>query len=234
MSDRSRFLLAMAIALAPASALAAGGAYVVDDAAIDDPGKCKVESWASAASNHDFTAVASPACVVKLGIPVELGGAIGRFRNGDSWTTNGGPKLKTNLVPVETGRFGIGLAGSAAWNLGTGQYTGNVLYVPITYQVRDDLRFNINGGWLYDGVARLNYAYWGAGFEWNFVQPLTLIGEVYGLTGPTADVGSVNDPRAQIGLRLTPVKNVDIDLIYGHNIGGENAHWGTLGVNLRF
>ncbi|HEY1309840.1 MAG TPA: hypothetical protein VGF02_02740 [Pseudolabrys sp.] len=39
----SRFLLAMMIALTPASALAAGGAYVVDDAEVDDTGKCTAQ-----------------------------------------------------------------------------------------------------------------------------------------------------------------------------------------------
>jgi hypothetical protein len=227
-------IVAAGLLMVPAHAKAAGGAFIVDDAEIGKAGDCKVESWASFASNHDMSAVTSPACVVNAGTPVELGGAIGRFRNDDRWTTNGGPKVKTNLIPVETGHFGVGLAGTAAWNLGTGQYTGNILSIPVTFQVRDDFRININGGWLFDGVARLNYAYWGAGFEWNFVQPLTLIGEIFGLTGPTTDVGSVNDPRAQLGLRLTPVKNTDIDLIYGHNIGGENAHWLTLGLNLHF
>ena len=72
------------------------------------------------------------------------------------------------------------------------------------------------------------------GFEWNFVQPLTLIGEVFGLAGPRQEARSVTEPRAQIGLRWTPAEAFDIDLIYGRNITGENANWLTLGLNLRF
>jgi hypothetical protein len=30
------------------------------------------------------------------------------------------------------------------------------------------------------------------------------------------------------------VDNLDIDVIYGRNVFGENAHWITLGFNLRF
>ena len=41
-------------------------------------------------------------------------------------------------------------------------------------------------------------------------------------------------PRAQIGVRFTPQDNIDLDLIYGHNITGENSHWLTVGLNLRF
>ncbi len=224
------------------TARAAGGAFVVDDVEIGQPGDCKVESWIQAATNHDFAAATSPACVANLGIPVELGAQFTRSRSGGDWTTGAGPKAKINIIPVETGKLGVGLAGSTGWNLGSGQYLGNLIYVPLTYQVNDTFRINLNGGWSYDGVARLSYAYWGAGFEWNFVKPVTLIGEIYGLYGklPAVDEGdppspkSLREPRTQIGLRFTPQDNFDIDVIYGYNIGGENAHWMTLGLNVRF
>ena len=54
-------------------ARAAGGAFVVDDAAVDEPGACKIESSASFASNRDFVGLVTPACVVSLFRPVELG-----------------------------------------------------------------------------------------------------------------------------------------------------------------
>jgi hypothetical protein len=37
----------------------------------------------------------------------------------------------------------------------------------------------------------------------------------------------------QAGLRYTPIDAVDIDVLYGHNIQGERAHWITLGLNFR-
>lgn len=235
-------LFAAAWLLAPAHALAAGGAFAVDDAEVGNPGECKVESWASFAGNRDMAAVVSPACVVNLGIPAELGGSIVRARSGDVWVSGGGPKGKINLVPVENGGFGIGLAGAAGWDFSTGQYTGNIVYVPVTFQVRDGFRINVNGGWQYDAVERLSYAYWGAGFEWNLFKPITLIGEVYGLAGslPPVEAGdppapnSIREPRMQVGLRFTPQEKIDIDVIWGRNITGENAHWLTVGVNLRF
>ena len=71
---------------------------------------------------------------------------------------------------------------------------------------------------------------------WNFVKPLTLIGEVFGQSGeiPAVSPNSVREPRTRLGLRYTPKDNIDIDVIWGRNIAGENAHWLTLGVNLRF
>lgn len=132
MSGPFRFFLTMMIVLAPASALAAGGAFVVDDAGIDKPGACKVELWASAASNHDFTAVTSPACVVKLGMPVELGGLLQRSRSGGVWGTSGTIKAKTNLVPFENHPFGVGISAASNWDLIRGVSTGGFIIVPVT------------------------------------------------------------------------------------------------------
>ena len=129
MSDRSRFLLAIAIALAPASALAAGGAFVVDDAVIDEPGKCTGQFWTSAASNHDFIAVAYPTCVVDLGKPVELGGLLQRSRASDVWSTSGTFTAKTNLIPLDGKHpFALGVAGGTTWDLITGASTGGYIY----------------------------------------------------------------------------------------------------------
>jgi hypothetical protein len=228
--------------LLPTRADAAGGAFAVDDVEIGKPGDCKVESWASFASNHDFIAATSPACVAKLGIPVELGGQLQRSRDDEAWGTSGTLRAKANLIPVGKHPFGLAISGGSSWDLVTGANTGGFVNVPITLQVRDAFRINLNGGWLYDNLAKIHYLTWGAGFEWNFVKPLTLIGEVYGQAGrlPAVEEGeapapnAILEPRTQIGLRFTPKDNVDFDLIWGHNITGENAHWLTLGLNLRF
>jgi len=238
----ARLMLATGVLLLPATAYAAGGAFAVDDVEVGKPGECKVESWASAATNHDFTAVTSPACVVKLGIPVELGAQLQRSRGDGVWGTSGTLKAKTNLIPVENHPFGLGISGGSTWDLITGAHTGGFINVPVTFQIQEKLRINVNGGWLYDNAAKIHYLTWGAGFEWNFVKPLTLIGEVYGQAGRLPAVGedeapapnSIREPRTQIGLRVTPQDNVDLDLIWGRNITGENAQWLTLGVNLRF
>ena len=218
----------------PAAALAAGGAFVVDDALIGKPGECKVESWVSLASNHDVLAVTSPACVINAGIPVEAGVTLVRTRSGGEWSTGAGPKAKINIIPLDERGFALGLSGTTLWNLNTGENVGSNVNVPFTIQTSKDFRINLNAGWLYDAVERINYGTYGAGFEWNFVQPLTLIGEAFGLAGRRQEVRSVTEPRAQLGLRWTPAEFVDVDLIYGRNIAGENAHWLTLGLNLRF
>jgi hypothetical protein len=110
-----------------------------------------------------------------------------------------------------------------------------MLYVPLTFKLSETFRINVNAGWQYDGIVKLNYALWGAGFEWIFVEQLTLVGEVFGLSGPTTpEAIAITEPRAQLGLRVSPMQNIDVDLIYGRNITGENANWFTLGLNVRF
>jgi hypothetical protein len=228
-------LLAAGAALTPTFAIAAGGAYAVDDSEVGKPGDCKVETWASFASNRDQVAVTKPACVFNLGVPVEINVPLMHQRSGGDSTTTAGIGDKVALVPVETGHLGVGLSAGTAWQTSDGRNTGGYVSVPLTYQVSDALRFNINGGYQYDGLTRLSYASFGAGFEWKFAQPLTLIGEVYGIAGSRGSAErSLTEPRAQIGLRFTPVDRVDLDLIYGRNINGENANWITVGVNLRF
>src|SRR3954464_2786679 len=69
------FALFMILVVPTPKAFAArlGGAYYVDDAEIGKPGSSEFKSWSSFAANGDRRAVFSPACVLNLGRPVELG-----------------------------------------------------------------------------------------------------------------------------------------------------------------
>ena len=222
--------IGFAFASAPDAARAADGAYQVDDAEVGAVGACKVESWASFASNSDIVGAISPACVVNLGRPVELNGTFSPFRSAGEGGASFTFKAKTNLIPIEPGKIGVALAAGTSVDVVNRLVNGVFVTVPISLQVHEQVRINVNGGWLWDPSTRLHYATWGAGFEWNFVKPLTLIGEVFGVAGN----GQNNNPRAQLGIRYTPQENFDIDLIYGRNITGENAHWVTIGLNVRF
>lgn len=87
---------------------AAGAAYSVDTAEVSSVGSCKVESWASSASNHDFIAAIAPACVMNFYRPVEVNVQFNRARADEEWTTGASPKLKTNLIPTAIGSWGVG------------------------------------------------------------------------------------------------------------------------------
>jgi len=224
------------IAIAASAAHAAGGAFAVDDAAIDDVGACKVESWISLASNTDLAAITTPACVIPLFLPTEIGLQAARVRTDGEWSTSLTPKAKMTLVKPEVGKFGLAIAGGGTFDTLTGENTSTFINVPITYMVSETFKLNVNTGWFYDRINALHYATYGGGFEWIPVKdgPVTLLAEVFGLIGERTDPRSIIEPRFQAGVRITPIETLDVDLIYGRNIAGENANWVTVGLNVRF
>src|SRR5882762_4795902 len=102
-------------------AWAANGAYAVDAADISDVGSCKVESWLSAATNTDFSAVANPSCAVNIFRPVELSLQTVRSRSDGDWSTSLAPKAKTNIIPTAIGKFGVSVYAGGAFDALTGE-----------------------------------------------------------------------------------------------------------------
>jgi hypothetical protein len=213
--------------LLSANVHAAGGAYVVDDATIAKVGECKVESWVSVASNGDFVGVTQPACVVRIGVPVEFTATLQPMRADAEWTTFAGVRGKFVLLREGPNNPAIAMAIGTFFDVTNGE---NITFVnvPLTIKVRDDLRLNLNAGWLRDSVDETNHLTWGGSVEWDFRKSWSLITEVFGLTGHQSE------PRMQGGLRYSPIESVDLDLIYGHNLFGERANWITAGVTARF
>ena len=132
--------------LAAGEARAANGAYAVDAADISEAGSCKVESWMSAATNTDFSAVANPSCVVNIFRPVELSLLTSRFRSDGDWSTNIVPKAKTNLVPTGIGKFGFSFYAAGSFDALTGENLALLAVVPATYRLSETMRINLNGG----------------------------------------------------------------------------------------
>ncbi len=198
---------------------AANGAYAVDAADISEAGSCKIESWLSAASNTDFSAVANPSCVVNPFKPVELSMLTNRARSDGEWSTTIQPKAKTNIAPTGVGRLGYSF------------YAGGL--VPATFRFNENMRLNLNGGWLWDRSVDRHYLAYGISFDWKFTKTLQWTIEAFGQAG-RSDTPSVVQPRFQTGVRYRPNEIFSVDLIYGRNITGENANWITLGTTIRF
>jgi hypothetical protein len=230
---RLGLLLTMALLALTRAASAAGGAYAVDDAGVD-PGTCKVESSLSFASNSDFIALVSPACAFQIGRPIEVGVTYARTRGDREWGTSLSPKAKINILPIETGKIGLAVSALTSFDMYTGENTGTFVNVPVTFALTDDFRINVNGGWFHDRQMRQDLAVYGVGVEWSPIKTVTLIAEMFGFAGPSTERRTDREPRGQAGIRFTPVEQMDIDLIYGRNLTGENAHWVTLGLNYRF
>ena len=157
------------------------------------------------------------------------------MRAGGVWASGIGLQAKTVFYPAEPGKIGLAMSGSTAFDLTTNQYAGAFLNIPATYMLNERLRFHLNAGWLHSQPADAHFVFWGAAVEWTITQPLVLLAEVFGQAGPAPrDLPSLNDPRAQVGLRYTPVEAVDLDLIWGRNITGVRTDWITVGLTMRF
>ena len=213
---------------------AAGAAYSVDTAEVSSVGSCKVESWVSSASNHDFIAAVAPACVMNFYRPVEVSVQLNRARADEEWTTGASPKLKTNLIPTAIGSWGLAISATASYDLTTRENTAMFVTVPATLRLSEVVRLNVNAGWQLDRTVDRHYFTYGAGFDWRTRDNVwTLTAEMFGQAG-VAETSSVVQPRFQAGLRYRPVDRFNIDLIYGRNITGENANWITLATVIRF
>jgi hypothetical protein len=214
-------------------ARAANGAYAVDAADISEVGSCKVESWLSAATNTDFTAVANPSCAVNIFRPVELSLQTVRSRSDGEWSTTLAPKAKWNFIPTGIGRFGLSFYAGGSFDALTGENLTAFAVVPVTYRLSETMRINLNGGWLWDRSVDRHYLLYGIGFDWKFTETLQWTIETFGQAGQS-DTPSAVRPRFQTGVRYRPNEIFSVDLIYGHNITGENANWITLGTTIRF
>jgi hypothetical protein len=226
-------LLLLALAC-PRDALAAG-ALAVEDVDIDPVGHCKVESWLSFASNRDRLGVVSPGCVFDFGRPLEVTFGFARGRSDGVWESGATVKLKTNIMPSEVGKWGLAALIAAAYNITTDELADVLAIIPATFQVVENFKVNLNGGWLYNLPNERHWAVWGAGFDWSVNDRISLLGEAFGFVGSRdPERPHATDPRAQFAVRFKPNENVDFDVIYGRNILGENAHWITVGLNVRF
>ena len=217
----------------PRDAWAANGAYAVDAADISEVGSCKVETWMQAATNTDFSMVANPSCVVNPFIPVELSMLSTEARSGGDWSPTFAPKAKTNIVPTGIGKLGFSIYAGGSFDALTGENLTAFAVIPATFRLNENMRININGGWLWDRSVDRHYLAYGIGFDWKFTETLQWTIEAFGQAGQS-DTPSVVQPRFQTGVRYRPNEIFSVDLIYGRNITGENANWITLGTTIRF
>ncbi len=213
-----------------------GGPYYVDDAEIGKVGSCEIESWASFAANKDHIYVFSPACVLNLGAPVELGTNLVNLRSEGVGDSTASLTAKIVPLPIGGGGFGLALSGAFVYDLTDKNINSLILNVPLTYDFGKHLRFNINVGAQYirgdsrdiGQNPRGLFATAGAGVAWNVVKEWSVISEVFALIGP-----GQSNPRFQSGLRYSPTKDVDWDVIYGRNLTGEGANWVTVALTIR-
>jgi len=245
--------LALAAALAPAftpGALAQGGPYRVDDAAIAAPGTFKLESYGAFSVNRsrERAYTVTPGATF-AGLPfVEF--SLGLERAGEArgddadklrfWSTVVSPQAKVALLPIE--RHGIGLALKTGFSYRTALQrpepdpdaparlrrldlpfaTAIVSVAPI-----ESVTVSANLGVEYDRTENRAAPTWGLGAAWEAIESLSLIGAVSG-----SDRGRA---ALQSGVRKSVLDGrLDLDVALGRNLSDERATWIIAGFAARF
>jgi hypothetical protein len=218
-------LFALGLLLFPSQARAGGGAHFIDDATVETPGVCHLESWVTGYDGERGLLNSSPACT-SMALPrLEIGGAITHFWDSTD-DTHVGPALKLKLLAVESG-FGLGLVGAAGWSVRYGNLHTASIIVPATIDISERVRMNFNAGWLYGVMSERRQTYFvGAQMEAEIVRDLSLMVETFG-----RGYGHVG---AQVGLRWNPGGGwFDLDVLAGRWIDGVSPEAVTLGLTAR-
>lgn len=217
--------LALSLLAGASPVLAAGGARVVDDAAVETPGVCNIETWLTFSSGENRLFQFAPACTLRALPTLEIGAAFTH-----TWAPGGNdtvitPAAKVNLVDETQRGWGVAISGGVGFSIDRGDVDSANINVPLTVPV-GPVRLNLNASWLWsraDGHA----AFVGVQADWTIQPGIDVMAEVF-----TQDTGRAG---GQIGIRWTPGGgNLDFDLIAGRYIDGVTPTSLTAGLIVRF
>lgn len=190
--------------------------WVVDDAAITEPGACQVEAWWGEAEQWVL-----PACTLLPRTEVTLGAG---------WFDRGADRTDPHLFGEVKflGRdsdalpWGWGLVVGTALSLeGGGDRVSQLFaYVPVTVNLEAlPLVLHGNAGWALERELHGDHHHdhrgllWGVRSDLSLSPRISLLGEVSGLSGEEAE--------AQAGIRLFVVPDrLAVDLSYGFSLDG--------------
>ncbi|HKP77673.1 MAG TPA: hypothetical protein VJU34_00940 [Phenylobacterium sp.] len=214
----------MALAVTTPAA-AAGGAHVIDDAGVETPGTCHLETWVTAYGGGRGLANVSPACTREDLPRLEIGAGLQYLRDHPD-DAIAGPALKLNLIP--NGRtVGLAVTGAAGWSFRRDRFETASVVMPLSWAVSYQTEVNVNVGWMYARNAQHRHdATYGAQLNHSLAEHLSLMVEVVGH----------NHLRTggQAGLRWNPGGGpIDLDLLAGRYVDGASRSAVTLGVTVR-
>lgn len=205
--------------------LAAGGGHVVDDATVETPGSCHLESWVTLASHHSGFVNASPACTREAWPNLEIGGFVNHAWSDGVADTAIGLAPKLTLRSESTG-LGIGLSGSIGYAVDRGRFETASLIMPVTIPAGERLRFNLNAGWQWARTTHRHDAFIGGQAEFALKPDISVMTEMF-----ERGQGKIG---AQSGLRWTTGKGrIDMDLLVGRYVDGVTPTALTIGITLR-
>lgn len=209
-------LMAAALTLLPLSSHAQQ--WVVDDAAITEPGACQVEAWWGEAERWFL-----PACTLLPRTEITLGAG---------WFDRGLDRLDGHLFAEakllardsDALPWGWGIVvGTALAFEGSPDRTSEVFaYVPVSVNLeRIPLVLHANAGWAREWEAHGDHSHthdgvlWGLRGDLGLTERFALLGEVFGLSGEGAE--------AQAGIRFALLPELlTLDVSYGFALDSED------------
>lgn len=220
--------LLLALAVLAGSVTWAARPMITDDARIVDAQSCQLETWVRrTGQGHEYWAL--PACNPTGGVEVTLGGT--RQRADAETLAFGVAQAKGLFRTLDSHAIAMG------WVLGvqrrpgapgTGRASDAYVYMPVTWQVRDDAWFvHLNIGVAQDHAAGVVHRTWGLASESRLSSNVWLIAETFGQSKPDVHYGHA-------GLRIWLVPNrVQVDTTVGQRLsGGLSERWLSLGLRL--
>ena len=216
---------ALLCAVSARPAMAAGGAHVVDDANVETPGMCHLESWSTRYGDGETLFNLAPACT-RLDWPkLEIGAAV-TATSADGGDVVLGPAMKLNLRAPDEG-VGVALIGSAGYSPNAHRMRSASLIAPVTFSLGEALTLNLNAGWSYLETAGQRHAlFTGAQLEMQPTRDIEFMIETFVREGDHAGM--------QTGVRWTPHQGrVDPDFLAGRYTDGVKPNALTLGITVR-
>jgi hypothetical protein len=209
--------------IAPVTAHAMGGHYVVTDADIVEHGSCLVQTWYSHSEDEDSIFAVAPSCTFLPNLEVTAGAG---FISGadNAYLLEG----KTLFRGIEDG-LGLGLV--VGLEAESGRVADFYTLVPATLPLAGEhILWHVNLGYQRDREERRDLLVWGTGFDAQIREGLHAIAELY---GNSRLIDERRERAFQAGLRLLPTAAVYVDLSYGRAIHNGDR-WYTLGLGAEF
>ena len=217
-----RLLVASAsLSVVSLSAQAVGGHHGVDDAAMLDAGKCKLEGWAERETGGART-LHHLGTGCRVG-PVELGLNLDNEKQATTdAVTSFGPQIKWAYPLNDV--LSIGAVASVKFNSQSPRYASSTLVIPLSWRATETLSVHVNYGrnFLRGGVDQPRG---GVSLEWTPISDLSLVAERF-------REAANNSTRLGARYALTPDVKLDISRARSLHAGG--VSWWTAGVIWEF
>lgn len=223
----------LALSVTAGASHATGQQYVVDDAAIVDPGVCQVEAWHGRRASWIL-----PACQAVRNLEIAVG--VGFVASDDGFReTEYALEAKTLFRPLSPGDWGIGLVVGVGPNPSASErHLGDIYaFVPASLSLGDDrvvLHANLGWEWHRDAVDHGDHVHdedehqatWGARIDVGLFPRLSAIAEVSG--------EARHRPEFQTGFRLhLPEAGIEMDVSWGdHTERGVRGAGLTVGMQV--